>query len=69
MKKFETIISNLREMMTANPPGAGGGFGSNTPKDGVDGIDPTINFMTRKKIDYRKVPKNYKIWVKDVSKK
>lgn len=69
MKKFETIINNLREMMTANAPATGGGFGSNPPKPGVDGFDPLTKFMRRGKLDYRKVPKGYKDWVKDVSNK
>jgi len=49
-KKFDRIIQKIREeMMTANAPGTQGGFGSNPPKPGVDGFDPVMDGMQRRK--------------------
>lgn len=63
------VIELIREMMTANPPGGGGGFGSNPDKSGVDGFDPFMGFKRRGKIDFRKVSKQYRRWVKDLKDK
>lgn len=52
-KKIDWIISIIREeMMTANPPGKGGGGGSQTnPKgtEGLVGFDPVMGLARRKK--------------------
>ena len=69
MSATNKVIELIREMMTANPPGKGGGFGSRPPKPGVDGLDPLMAFRRRNRIDYRKVPKQFKSWVKDLNNK
>ncbi len=43
-------------MMTANAPGTQGGFGSNPPKPGVDGFDPTLKGKPQKRKKYIKLP-------------
>ena len=49
-KVLTKIISFIREeMMTANAPGTQGGFGSNPPKPGVDGFDPTLKGKPQKR--------------------
>jgi hypothetical protein len=63
------VIKLIKEMMTANPPGGGGGFSSNPSKPGVDGFDPFLDFKRRGKIDFRKVNKKYRHWVKDLNNK
>ena len=48
--KLNRIIGILREeMMTANPPGGQGGYGSNPDKQGVAGFDPLLGKKKRKK--------------------
>ena len=50
-KKLDWIISIIREEMTANAPGASGGFsGSADPKGPVAGLDPVMGMSRRKKI-------------------
>ena len=59
-KVLTKIIDFIREeMMTANAPGTQGGFGSNPPKQGVDGFDPTLG-KKKKYIYLRGVRKNWK---------
>ena len=49
-KALTRIIDFIREeMMTANAPGTQGGFGSNPPKPGVDGFDPTLKDKAQKR--------------------
>ena len=50
-KKLDKIISTVREeMMTANPPGGQGGFGSDSPAKGPRaGFDPVIGKMMKRK--------------------
>ena len=49
-KKLNRIIDFLREeMMTANPPGGQGWYGSNPDKQGVAGFDPLLGKKKRKK--------------------
>ena len=49
-KKLNRIIEILREeMMTANPVGGQGGYGSNPDKKGVAGFDPLLGKKKRKK--------------------
>jgi hypothetical protein len=69
MSTTNKVIKLIKEMMTANAPGSGGGFGSQPTKDGVDGFDPLMSFKRRGKIDFRKVGKNYRNWVKDLNNK
>lgn len=71
MSATNKVIKLIREMMTGNPSGGGGGFGSHPTKDGVDGFDPLMGFRRRQgeKIDYRKVSKQYKTWVKKLENK
>ena len=51
MKPIDKIISFFREeMMTANAPGKGGGFGGSSPAKGpTAGFDPVMKKMTRRK--------------------
>ena len=48
--------------------GSGGFTGSADPSGPVAGYDPLISFKKRDagKVDYRKVPKRYKDWVKSL---
>ena len=50
MKPIDKIISFFREeMMTANAPGKGGGFGGSSPAKGpTAGFDPVMKKMTRR---------------------
>ena len=59
-KVLTKIIDFIREeMMTANAAGTQGGFGSNPPKQGVDGFDPMLG-KKKKYIYLRGVRKNWK---------
>ena len=50
-KKLNRIIEILREeMMTANPVGGQGGYGSNPDKKGVAGFDPLLGKKRKKRI-------------------
>ena len=69
MSATNKVIKLIKEMMTANAPGSGGGFGSHPSKPGVDGFDPLMGFRRRGKIDFRKVNKKYRHWVKDLNNK
>jgi hypothetical protein len=72
MPATKKVIELIREMMTANPPGGGGAFGSQPPKEGVDGIDTLMPGLRRRKngrVDFRKVRKQFKCWVKDLDNK
>ena len=56
--------------MVANSPGSGGGFGSSSPSEGpTAGFDPMMSFKKRNKVDYRKVPQQYRKWVKNIKNK
>ena len=49
-KVLTRIIDFIREeMMTANAAGTQGGFGSNPPKQGVDGFDPKMGKPQKRK--------------------
>ena len=72
MKSTDKVISIIREMMVANQPGKSGGFSSSSPAKGpTAGFDTLIKLKKTKndKIDYRKVPKSYKRWVKNIENK
>lgn len=73
MKKIDRIISLLREMMLANPSGGSGGFTSSGDPKYSAGFDPLIRFKNKNKdkdtIDFRRVPKRYKDWVKSIRNK
>lgn len=69
MSATNKVIELIKEMMTANPPGGSGGFSSHPSKPGVDGFDPFLKFVRRGKIDFRKVSKPYRRWVKDLKNK
>ena len=50
LSKIINIVRSLNEeMMTANPTGTSGGFGSNPPKSGVDGFDPVMKGTIRRR--------------------
>lgn len=64
------IVSIIKEMMVANAPGSSGGVTSSGIT--ISGFDPLIKFKNKKKsnnIDFRKVPKNYKTWVRSIKNK
>ena len=56
-------------MTTQSTPGAAGFSSNSDPKGPVAGYDPLVKFRGRKgKTDFRKVPSNYKKWVKSLGK-
>ncbi len=73
-KKIDRIIEAFRnyknlkeEMMTANPPGKGGGVGGQvdpTGKDGPPGLDPLL-CKKGNTVDFRRIKPNYRRWIKD----
>lgn len=66
--KIDKIISIIKENMVV-----GGGFTGSSPAQGpTAGFDPLMGFKSKKKkntIDYRRVPQNYKTWVKSLKNK
>lgn len=67
MNLLDKIIHYIRENMVANAPGTSGGFSSSASAEGpVAGYDRFVG--RRGKVDYRKVPKKYKDWVKNLDK-
>jgi hypothetical protein len=68
-KKLDWIINLIREeMMTANPPGKGGGGGSQTdPKgnQGLVGFDPVMGMTKRKGPQIKLPPGSRKRWTKN----
>lgn len=64
MEKSDRLLKIIREMMAV---GAGGYTSSGDPKI-RGGFDTLISFQRRGKLDYRKVPKKYKDWVKSMEK-
>jgi len=71
MKPLDKIITIIKEMMVANSSGSSTpGFSGSSPAKGpTAGIDPLLGYQNKKKkIDYRRVPKNYKSWVKSLQK-
>ena len=72
-RNYSKLINNLREMMggmtTQSTPGASGFSSKSDAKGPVAGYDPLMQFRGRKgKTDFRKVPSNYKKWVKSLRK-
>jgi len=64
--KLDKLISIIRENMVV---GAGGFTGSSPAEGPTAGYDPMLGYRNKKKkdtIDYRRVPKPYKAWVKDI---
>lgn len=70
MRKNDRIIQIIKEMMVGNAPGSGGGFSGSSPAEGpTAGFDPLVKFRNKKRkdnIDFRRVPLNYKKWVKNI---
>lgn len=64
MDKADQLIKIIKEMMAV---GAGGYTSSGDPKT-KGGFDTLMSFHRRGKLDYRKVPKKYKDWVKSMEK-
>ena len=66
-KKLDWIINIIREeMMTANPPGKGGGGGSQTDPKGTDGLvgfDPVMGLRRRKSPQIKLPPGSRKRWM------
>lgn len=67
--KIDQLISIIRENMVVGS----GGFTGSSPSEGpTAGIDPLLGkFKNKKKsnnIDFRKVPKDYKGWVRSINK-
>jgi hypothetical protein len=72
MEKVDRIIQVIREMMVANSPGTGGAYTSKGDPTTVGGFDPLLKFKNKKEngnIDFRRVPQNYKSWVKSIKNK
>ena len=72
-RNYSKLINNLREMMggmtTQSTPGASGFSSKSDAKGPVAGYDPLMKFRGRKgKTDFRKVPSNYRKWVKSLRK-
>ena len=67
--KIDKIISIIKENMVVG----GGGFAGSSPAQGpTAGFDPLMGFKGKKKkntIDFRRVPQNYKNWVKSIKNK
>jgi hypothetical protein len=67
MSKIEKVIQIIKETMVANAPGTGGGLSSSANASGpVAGYDGFLG--KRGNVDYRRVPKKYKDWVKNLDK-
>ena len=68
-KKLDWIINLIREeMMTANPPGKGGGGGSQTDSKGNQGLvrfDPVMGMTKRKGPQIKLPPGSRKRWPKN----
>jgi hypothetical protein len=67
--KIDKIILMIKENMIV---GSGGFTGSSPAEGPTAGFDPLLKFKNKKKgknIDFRRVPKNYKSWVKSVKNK
>ena len=58
------VVQVIKEMMAVGT----GGFTGSSPAEGpTAGFDPMLGYRNKKKkdtIDYRRVPKPYKAWVK-----
>lgn len=70
-RNYSKLINNLREMMsgmtTQSTPGAAGFSSKSDSKGPVAGYDPLMKFRGKKgRTDFRKVPSNYKKWVKSL---
>lgn len=67
MKKIDRITNNLKEMLTANPPGQSGGFSSESnPEGATAGFSSVLDTYRRKKsslYDMISVPKKYRRWI------
>jgi len=66
--KIDKMISIIKENMVVG----GGGFTGSSPAQGpTAGFDPLLGFRNKKKgsVDFRKVPKDYKNWVKSLKNK
>ena len=76
MDKVDRVIKIIRELkeemgMTTGSSGPIAGFSSSTDSKGpVAGYDPLMGFKNKKKntIDFRRVPSDYKKWVKSLKK-
>lgn len=74
MEKIDRVINCFRElkeeMMGAGQVAANrvGDGGLTSKGKELAGYDPLMKFVRRKKVDYRKVPSNYKKWVKNLEK-
>jgi hypothetical protein len=62
---IDKLISIIKENMVV---GAGGFTGSSPAEGPTAGFDPLLGFRNRKKgnVDFRRVPKDYKSWVKSL---
>jgi hypothetical protein len=74
MEKIDRVINHFRDLKEEMVGGAQ--LSTNRVGDGgltskgkeLAGYDPLMKFMRRKTVDYRKVPNNYKKWVKNLEK-
>jgi hypothetical protein len=64
-KKFDWIISLIREQMVANAPGGSGGFGSSAEVKGpIAGFDPVMGLKKRKGPQIKLPPGSRRRWMK-----
>lgn len=66
---FRSLKEEMSGMTTGSSSGSPGFSGSADPKGPVAGYDPLMGFKNKNKkdnVDFRRVPKNYKNWVKSL---
>jgi hypothetical protein len=75
MGKIDKIIKYFRsideEVSPVVPTNSVGPTGITSKGNPIAGFEPVMGFRRRKKtkdLDYRSVPKNYRRWVKDITK-
>jgi len=75
MGKIDKIIEYFRsineEVSSGAPTNSVGPTGITSKGNPIAGFEPVMGFRRRKKtkdLDYRSVPKNYRKWVKDITK-
>ncbi len=69
LQKIISIIKNIREDAPTMSSGTTGFSGTSNATGPVAGYDPVLKFKKGNKLDYRKVPSEYKKWVKSVENK
>ena len=74
MEKIDRIIKYFRsinEEVGSPPTNSVGPQGITSKGQPIAGFEPVMGFRMRKKtkdFDYRSIPKNYRMWVKNITK-